>query len=134
MNREDLRAEAIAFGRYLIGNEPSPELVERYVRANEQLFQGVLPDAIVDYARRHPRSIAMLDAAEGLMRGRDSLLRRKLLVMTAIVETTPELVEKMEPRAVPLPTLAWRLGAAGARSAASAAAGLALRAFVRRRA
>jgi hypothetical protein len=132
VNHEGLRAEALLFGRYLIGRDPSEALVDRYVRANETLFAGAGDDAVLSYARRHPWSIAMLDAAEGLRNGRESLLRKKLLVMTAIVETTPELVDKTEQRGAGLPAIAWRVGVAGARTAVNAAAGLALRAVIRR--
>ena len=132
VNPEDLRTEAIEFGRYLIGRDPSPELIERYVDANETLFPGVPEDAVLVYARRHPWSIAMLDAAEGLQNGRASILRKKLLVMTAILETTPELVDRTEPSAVGLPAIAVRVGIAGARAVLDAAAGLALRAVIRR--
>lgn len=132
VTREDLHAEAVGFGRYLIGRDPSPDLIERYVRANETLFPGAHDDAVLAYARRHPWSVAMLDTAEGLRDGGGSLLRKKLLVMTAIVETTPELVDKTEQRAVGLPAIAFRVGVAGARTAFNAAAGLALRAMIRR--
>jgi hypothetical protein len=132
---DELRTEARVFGRYLVDREPAEELIERYCRANELLFAPDASDAdnsVVDFARRHPWAIAMLDAAAGLT-AHDSLLRKKLLVMTAILETTPELVDKTEQRAVGLPELALRIGAAGARTAFNAAAGLALSAVVRRR-
>jgi hypothetical protein len=132
VNHADLCTEAIEFGRYLIGQAPAPALVDRYVRANETLFADAGEDAVLLYARRHPWSIAMLDAAEGLLDGRASLLRKKLLVMTAIVETTPELVDKTEARAAGLPAVVFRVGVAGARTAFHAAAGLALRAVIRR--
>ncbi len=121
------------FGRYLIGRDPGDALVERYCRANQALFASGADDEVLTFARAHPWSIAMLDAGSGL-RGGDSLLRKKLLVMTAIVETTPDHVERFEQRAASLPGLAWRLGIAGARTAVHAATGLALVAWVKRRA
>jgi hypothetical protein len=133
---DDLRTEAIAFGKYLVDREPGEELVERYRQANEQLFAHEAADPAVAYARAHPWAIPMLDAAEGLagMRGGEpSLLRKKLLVMTAIVETTPEYVARTEPVSASLPALALRLGMAGARTAFHAATGLALLAMVKRR-
>jgi hypothetical protein len=132
---DDLRAEAIAFGRYLVDREPTAELVERYCQANAELFAHEPPDPAATYAREHPWAIAMLDAAAGLagMRGAPSLLRKKLLVMTAILETTPEYVDRTEPTSASLPELALRLGLAGARTALNAAAGLALLAMVKRR-
>ena len=132
---DELRTEAIVFGRYLVDREPSEELVERYCRANETLFTGEVGDrdrAALEFARKHPWSVPMLDAAAGLS-GQTPLFRKKLLVMTAIVETTPEFVERTEQRAVGLPRLALRVGFAGARTAFHAATGLALSAVLSRR-
>ena len=133
---DDLRTEAIAFGKYLVGRELGEELIERYRQANEQLFAHEAADPVVVYAREHPWAIPMLDAAAGLASvrgGQRLLLRKKLLVMTAILETTPEYVTRTEQRAAGLPELALRLGVATARSAFQAAAGLALYAIVKRR-
>ena len=132
---DELRTEALVFGRYLVDREPAEILVDRYCRANELLFAGQGSDedrAVVAFACRHPWSVPMLDAAAGLTAA-ESLLRKKLLVMTAIIETTPELVDRTEQRAVSVPRLVLRLGAAGARTALHAAAGLALSAIARRR-
>lgn len=132
---DDLRAEAIAFGRYLIGHAPADDLIERYCRANEKLLAREPKDPAVRYAREHPWTIPMLDAATGLvtLRGGYSLLRKKLLVMMAILETTPEHVARTEPKTVGVTELVVRLGVAGARTAVNAAAGLALLAMVKRR-
>src|SRR4051812_29384504 len=110
---DDLRTEAIVFGKYLVDHEPAETLVERYCQANEELFGDAPSDPAVDLARKHPWMVPMLDAAAGL-RGGDSLLRKKLLVMMAILETTPEYVARTDQRAIGLPGLAWRLGIAGA--------------------
>lgn len=130
MNDTDLRTEARVFGRYLVGQAPSETLVERYCAANHAIPAVQGDDEVVAYARRHPWAVPLLDAAAGLTAG-GSLLRKKLLVMTAIVETTPELVAKTEPRAVGLPQLAVRLGLAGVKTGIEVAAGLALSAFVK---
>jgi hypothetical protein len=130
-----LRTEAIAFSRYLVGSEPSSALIERYCQANAELFAGdVAPDdaALLDFARRHGWAIPMLDAAMAMTRP-ESLLRKKLLVMMAILETTPEHVARTEARSVGLPRLAWRLGTAGVTAAFNLAAGLALSVAIRRR-
>jgi hypothetical protein len=135
VTKGDLRTEAIAFGRYLVGSGPGEALIERYIEANETLLTGygiAEDEAVLDFARRHPWSIAMLDAAAGL-RGAPSLLRRKLLVMTAIVETTPENVDATEQRAVGLPVLVARVGVATARTAVNAGVGLVLAAWIKRR-
>lgn len=132
MNDTDLRTEARVFGRYLVGEAPSDVLVERYCAATHAIPDVQTDDVIVAYARRHPWSVSLLDAAAGLT-ATSSLLRKKLLVMTAIVETTPELIAKTEPRVVGLPQLAVRLGVAGVRTAFEVTAGLALSALVKRR-
>jgi hypothetical protein len=80
---------------------------------------------VLDYALRHPWSIPMLDAGTALARG-GSLFRKKLLVMMAILETTPEFVDRTEPRSLGLGRLAWRLGTSGLRTAFHLVAGLAL--------
>ena len=132
---DELRNEAILCGRYLVDREPSEDLIERYARANEVLFAGgtAVDQEVLDFARRHPWSIAMLDASSGVIGG-NSLLRKKLLLMTAIVETTPELVERTEPRSVDLPRLALHVGAAGVRTVFNVVSGLALQLVLRRRA
>jgi len=132
MNDTDLRTEARVFGRYLVGEAPSEVLVERYRAANHAIPAVQGDDAVVAYTRQHPWSVSLLDAAAGLVAS-GSLLRKKLLVMTAIVETTPELATKTEPRVVGLPQLAVRLGVAGVRTAFEVTAGLALSAVVKRR-
>jgi hypothetical protein len=126
-----LRTEAIVFGRYLVDREPSEALIERYCRGNEMLLDG--EDPIVRFAREHPWAVGMLDASAGLFDS-GSLLRKKLLLMTAIVETTPELATRTEPVDAGLPRLALRLGLAGVRAAAHVVTGLALTAVVKRRA
>lgn len=128
MDADDLRTEAIAFGRYLVDATPSDELVERYRRANEVLLGDPPAPAdqrVIAYARAHPWAIGLLDAGTALS-GRAPVFRKKLLVMMAIVETTPELAERTEARSAPLPQLIARLGAAGVKLVASAAAGLVL--------
>ena len=132
MNDTDLRIEANVFGRYLVGEAPSEALVERYCAANHAIAAVHGDDEFVAYVRNRPWSVSLLDAAAGLT-ATNSLLRKKLLVMTAIVETTPELTAKTEPRAVGLPELAVRLGIAGVRTAVEVALGLALTSVVKRR-
>ncbi len=130
----ELRSEAVVFGRYLVDREPSEALIDRYARANERLFGAPGHDdrVVLEFAVKHPWSLPMLDAAAGLTAA-GSLLRKKLLVMTAIVETTPELVDRTNQQAVGLPRLAVRVGLAGARATLHVVTGLALTAVLRRR-
>jgi hypothetical protein len=125
---DDLRTEAIAFGRYLVDATPSDELVERYRRANDVLLDETPSPAdqrVIAYARENPWAIRLLDAGTALS-GRAPIFRKKLLIMMAIVETTPELAEQTEPRSEPMPTLVAKLGVAGVKMVTSAALGLAL--------
>ena len=91
MMSDVLDLEAQAFGRYLVGRTPPAELVARYRAANETLFTDPVSAedaAIVAFACRHPWSVGPLDAVSGLFRP-GSALRNKVLVMAAILETTP---------------------------------------------
>src|SRR5687767_12542433 len=132
----ELRREAVIFTRYLVQTDPSETLIARYCEANRELFAGETPSdddaAVLDLARRHPWTIAGLDARAGLLRPA-SLLRKKLLVMLAIVETTPDLAPRTEPRAASLGVLALRLGRAGASAAVNVVAGVVLSAVIARR-
>src|SRR5688500_17825741 len=100
MDVDDLRTEAIVFGRYLVDETPSEELVERYRRANDELLAeppSAADQSVIEFARANPWSIAMLDAGTALS-GVAPVFRKKLLVMMAIVETTPAFAAKTEPR------------------------------------
>jgi hypothetical protein len=83
--------EAELFARYLLDRDPPPELIERYVDACTRVFIDSPSDsdaAVMDLVRRQPGALPYLDAAAGLLRPA-SLLRRKLLLMAAILEASP---------------------------------------------
>jgi hypothetical protein len=130
----ELRREAVAFTRYLVRTEPSEALIARYCEANRTLFGAPAPDEarVLAFARRHAWAIPPLDASAGVLRP-GSLLRKKLLVMMAILETTPEHAPRTEPRAASLPGLVLRLGTAGIAAAFNLAVGIALSAAITRR-
>ncbi|HEV1995132.1 MAG TPA: hypothetical protein VGR03_12455 [Candidatus Acidoferrum sp.] len=101
MGTDTERKEFNLFARYLIGQEAPDELLPRYVRANSILFrEGCDPKetAAVAFVCRHPRTLPYMDAACGLLRP-DHLLRKKLLVIMAILETTPALADHFLSRA-----------------------------------
>lgn len=132
----DLRAEAVQLARYLAGVAPSEELVERYARAHAEVLRPPTPAdrAVLAFVRAHPWSLPLLDAGTALVRGAP-LLRRKLLVMMAILEATPEHADRTLPvDGLGLPRLALRLGRAGATAAVKLGAGAALALAVTRRA
>jgi hypothetical protein len=85
------RSEAKRFGRYLIGQEPTQVVVDRYVAA-----MAASHTALSDRDRRrlqfvagHPAWLSIVDAGVALL-DPGSSLRWRLLVMTAILEATPE--------------------------------------------
>jgi len=87
----ELATECQVLARYLIGQEPPQELVDRYIAANRILIkeEGSGPlESELRFVRRNPSTLPFIDAAAGLLKP-ESLLRKKLLVMTAILEATP---------------------------------------------
>jgi hypothetical protein len=80
--------------RYLLREEPKPELVARYAAGVRERFAGE-PEAatpkLEEFALRHSWSLPFLDAAAGLLRPA-STLRRKLLLAAAVGETHPAYV------------------------------------------
>ncbi len=95
-----LEAEARVFSRYLVGQDPPGELIDRYEKANRALFTepvDLRDRALVAFVGRHPWSVSLLDAASGLLRP-NGLLRGKVLTMAAILETSPEFADEFLPR------------------------------------
>jgi hypothetical protein len=130
-----LRTEAIRFSRYLIGADPTEELVARYCEANAILFvdpPSAADRALLEFAHAHPWSIPLFDASTGVSSG--SRFRKKLLVMMAILETTPRFVDRTSPRSVGFGHITLRVGATGVVMVAKLAAGLALSFVLARRA
>ncbi len=130
---ETLAIEARRIGRYLIGSDPPDELIERYAAANVALIV-VPPDPdeqrLLGFLRDHPWSLPSIESALGILRP-GSIVRRKTLVMMAILETAPGYAGQFDARSVgPMGTLV-RLVVLGLSSAASAALGVALYAFLR---
>jgi hypothetical protein len=90
-NQADVVLEARILAHYLIDSDPPRELTDRYVAANRLLLTGETTadeNASLAFILQHPSALPFLDAAAGLFR-RDSLLRKRLLLMTAILEATP---------------------------------------------
>jgi NADH dehydrogenase len=83
-----LADEARLMARYILGVDLAPELVARYEQACAKLFSDD-SDAALLFVRQHRWALPWLDAASGLCRPA-SALRRRVLVMVAILETTPK--------------------------------------------
>ena len=127
--------EARIFGRYLVGREPTGVQIERYVAASRTHFTAPLPAddaAVLAWVRRHPWSTGPLDAGAGLLRPGGSL-RNRVLLMAAILETTPEFADAFLPRQVGPLALAGRVAVGGFVAVVNAAVGVLLyKALVRR--
>jgi hypothetical protein len=107
----DLKEEAEMFARYLLRTAPPPDTIERYCEAIPRLFPSLGTErdrALLAFVRRHPWSIGCLDAAAALV-ARNDRLRQRLLVMAALLETTPEGATEFLPREPGFGTLARRL-------------------------
>ena len=130
-----LAEEAWIFGRYLVGRAPDPASVDRYVAANRVLFPAppsAEDAAVLAFVRRRPWSVGWLDGAAGLLRP-GGLVRSKILLMAAILETTPEFADEFLPRQIGPVALVARLAAAGTVAVLHALGGaVLLRALARR--
>ena len=93
-------------------------LVDRYTHGASMRRADVGADelAVTRFVVAHPWSLPYLDAAAALM-GRGRVLRGRLQLMAAVLETTPEFADDFLPRAAPrlrvIVTLTWCGLAAG---------------------
>ncbi len=126
---EALTREACVLGRYLIDREPRPEECARYAAGCRTLFADEDGTPLVAFCRRHPRALPFLDAAAGLVAPRASL-RRRLVLMTAVLEASPAHVDRFDETIASAPLFVLRGGALALLAAAKAAVGLALWPFV----
>lgn len=103
-NASSLAVECRQFSRYLIGRDPSAEIMERYARACVKFSDDALRgnQRAYRFARRHPWSLPFLDAGCGVADG-TNVLRRRLLIASAILETTTDHADVFLPRTRPLP-------------------------------
>lgn len=126
-----VRFEAEQFGRYLTGRPISAQFVDRYVAAMERLdFDVSVRDKRrITTALTHPRLIGFLDGGLALRDPR-SALRWKLLVMTAILELTPDHADDFLPRRH-WPWFVVYAGFVGVRAGVRGAVGAILVTFIR---
>ena len=125
--------EAQVFARYLVGRTPPAAAVERYRAARGAIFADATAteDPLLAFARRHPWSVAPLDAVASLLQPGGSL-HAAVLTMAAILETSPEFADEFLPRSVSRAALAWQLIAGGLVTAGCVVAGLLLLPLARR--
>jgi hypothetical protein len=121
-------AEAAAFSRYLVGDVAPSELLERYETGCRTLFTDA-PDAedaaLLDFARRHGWSVPYLDAAVALRRPH-ATLRARLLLMAAVLETSPRYADRFLPVDTAALAFVWRLARHGVPAVMYAVIGLML--------
>lgn len=94
-----LQAECGVLTTYLLGRPPSPYVVEQYLKAHlasavdseRTRFERVL----VAVARAHPRLTRLADAYARILAPR-STLRQKLVLLLAILESTPPFYRDLE--------------------------------------
>jgi hypothetical protein len=91
MSNYALEDEARVFGRYLLGSEPTQAAVQLYCRAicKRAVDCSRRDDKIIRFALCNPSLLSFIDGALAFSKER-SVLREKLLIMTAILETQPE--------------------------------------------
>lgn len=119
---DTLTREAERFARYLIGESPRPEEVERYCRAVESC--GAVPERerdrrLLEAMDRHPWTIGPLDAGLALT-DPESVVRHRLCLMLAVLEASPHHCRRFLPAPYPrivLLGLALRMSGAALRSA-----------------
>lgn len=125
--------ECRILSRHLIGVTPTREITTRYAAACRQLLGSRAPlSRIESLAYRQPLLIGILDAGCGLV-ARDHVLRKKLLILTAILETTPEHARRFLPTRNRRPFILAELAFAGSIAACKALLGVPLVLLVGRR-
>lgn len=89
--------EAASFGRYLLGREIDVASCNAYETAVRALAYDEDADRITRFALREPWSLAALDGALAIVKP-DAPLRKKLLLMAAVLETRPGYCDDFLPR------------------------------------
>lgn len=96
--------EGEILSRYLVDESVSQNFLERYIRANGILFPdvpGQREDPVVFFVCRYPWSLPFLDAVLGILHPQ-AVLRKKLLLMVALLEAAPDYTNYFIPERVPV--------------------------------
>jgi hypothetical protein len=126
------RVEALAISRYLVNRDCPEEMVERYERGRAAIGDGRWDaDDVSAFAFRHHWSLSFLDAASPFVRGGESL-RERVLLMAAILETSPVFASEFLPRDPDRGRLLIELARHGLMAGARLAIGVPLMLLVRR--
>lgn len=96
MNKEaylsdSIRNEALTMGRYLLGQPPSPKVIELYERAisNAPTPLTRRDKKLLNFIAKHPWSVGLIDGGLALI-DTNSEVRRRSYTMLAITEAMPE--------------------------------------------
>lgn len=96
---QDLERECRVFTRYLAGREPTPYVIAKYRAAHAAVdaygVQSAFDGRLVAGARLHPVFAWLVDAAARFTAPR-GLLRKKLVLLLAILETAPPFFSAIE--------------------------------------
>jgi hypothetical protein len=99
-NPGNYREEAEIFGRYLLsGKTPNAKSISLYISAMNLRPASAIgrDEKILKFILKNPRSIGMIDGALAFSK-KKSIVRRKILFMSAILETQPEYAELFLPQ------------------------------------
>jgi hypothetical protein len=102
LNDDILEKEARLLACYLIDSEPPPEMVVCYVDANRKLDACAVNEhdaRMMKFVLAHPWSVPLLDAAAGFLQP-DSLLRKKIYIMAAVLEASPRFAQQFLPKSL----------------------------------
>ena len=94
------KREAEIFGRYLLGGKsPNSKSISLYISAMNLRPASAIgrDEKILKFVLKNPRSIGMIDGALAFSK-KKSIVRRKILFMSAILETQPEYAELFLPQ------------------------------------
>jgi hypothetical protein len=130
----ELLTEGRRFGGYLLRSAPSERAVERYASACPRVFKDPVAAqdrALLGFVSRHRWSLPLLDAVCGLL-APQALLRKKLFLMLAILETVPAHAGVFTSRPASILLVGLRLAWLGSLSALMALAGVPLLFWARR--
>jgi hypothetical protein len=92
MPRNDLSAECQAFTRYLIGQQPSAYVIDKYVQAHAispELKEALTPldEFLLDAASSRPWLLRLVDPYTSAF-ARTAMVRKKLILLLSILETS----------------------------------------------
>ena len=101
VNVEDveLQREAVLIATYLLKHSPSESIIHRYMRGVQTrlpLTPEGIDKSIQSFILQHPWSLLYLDAVSAFLAPKN-LLRSKILLMIAILETTTEYYDHFSP-------------------------------------